>query len=114
MPNENFLVLKEFSVVYFWASRIAQIMFNLAVELTLNTLKQIHKLVSENWVLLSTKYKISIQITLLLSHIARMITIPEWGANIYFFLRHKMVMLPYLIPSVEEQKQAKISSPASL
>lgn len=59
-------------------------MFNLAVELTLNTLKQTHKLVSENWVLLSTKYKISIQITLLLSHIARMITIPEWGANIFF------------------------------
>lgn len=89
-------------------------MFNLAAELTLNILKQTHKLVSENWVLLSTKYKISIQITLLLSHIARMITISEWGANIHFFLSHKMVMLPYLIPSVEEQTQARISSPASL
>lgn len=89
-------------------------MSNLAVELTLNILKQTHKLVSENWVFLSTKYKISIQITLSLSQIARMITISEWSANIYFFLRHKMVMLPYLIPSVQEQKQARISSPATL
>ena len=52
------------------------------------------------------------QITLLLSYIAMMI-ISEWGANIYFFLGHLMVMLPYLIPSVEEQKQVRVSSPAS-
>lgn len=54
------------------------------------------------------------QITVLLSHIAMMTTISEWGANIYFFLRHLMVVLPYLIPSVEEQKQVRVSSPASL
>lgn len=54
------------------------------------------------------------QITLLLSHIAMMMTISEWGANIYFFLRHLMVMLPYVIPSVEEQKHARVCSPASL
>lgn len=32
-------------------------MFNWAVELALNALKQTHKSESENWVLLSTKYK---------------------------------------------------------
>lgn len=41
-------------------------------------------------------------------------TISEWGANIHFFLRHLMVMLAHLIPSVKEQKQVRVASPASL
>lgn len=60
------------------------------------------------------------QITLLLSRIEMMKTISELGANKHFFPQHLMVTLkllvmqPYVIPSVEGQKQSGFSSPASL
>jgi len=50
------------------------------------------------------------QITLLLCHIAMITTVSEWGTNIYFFLRHLMFILAYVIPSVEEQKQVSLFS----
>jgi len=37
-------------------------------------------------------------------------TVSEWGTNIYFFLRHLMFILAYVIPSVEEQKQVSLFS----
>lgn len=39
-----------------------------------------------------------------------MTTVSEWGANIYFFLWHLMVMLAHVNPSAEEQKQARVFS----